>query len=1066
MDHHHWQRLSERIEEAADGEVGGLETLESYVEAGELDLSRTPEILDETGLDAQGASRLIRLWTELADHGRTATDGEAMAVATRLTRYGDYPTRRLIREPSTANWLAGTRWRNDPMPRPEMRAELKAYIDAERTGDGSVDGQLFGALLRRFRHRQLLRVFLREIEGASVRRTTAEVADVAQVCMEAAVERAAAESDLEEAADRICVMGMGKLGGRELNFSSDIDVVFTAADEVADRLGAFEDLARRAVELMDGLTDEGRVFRVDLRLRPEGSRGRLVVSESALVEYYLNWGRTWERGAWLKARPVAGDPAIGERILERLEPFLYRRYLDFEVIDELRRMKELIDEESKASEFVHGRSDEQPGDEAEVSGSPSTSPFKARLLDKFDDGAARRSGDGSSERAESSGTADGREVDKPEGWDVKIGEGGIREIEFFVQALQLVHSGTRPDIRVRTTLAALDRLLYNGLVSAADHRKLTDGYDLFRRLEHLVQVESDRQAHRLPAGPRRFADLAGRMKMEPDELRSAVETARSEVRTIFERLFSESPRTPERATVGEEREGILEQIIGLNSDRLLDEEVVDRLRDAGFERPRQVAGQLQVLRRKPHGPFSESPTSADPALARYLLGAIRDAPRPEEALGRLVRFSTSVGDTPAMWAMLSDNPHAARLLIHLFGSSQPIGDLLAEEPDLFERLIYSASARLVRSREKLDEELGRRLGDIDNRARRMGRIRRFHREQVVRIALHEVAGAIEVDDTCRQLTDLAELVLEALVREVVDEYARSDEEFQLEGDPVETLALSVVGMGKLGGREMGFGSDLDFVFVYDGDDENGIDQQTATRIAQRLVRAMSTATEIGDLYEVDLRLRPSGSRGTLVVSLEAWREYYCDRAEFWERLALVRARPLTGPDALREAIEEGRDELAFGAGIPEDADREIADMRRRLAEEAEGTGEAFDVKFDPGGLLDIEFLTQWLQLIGDAGVVGRECRSTVDALGAVAESGRAAGGVEPESLIRDYRWLRRLECRLALGGTGRVVPEEGPIRRALARQMGHQGRGDRRQFDAELQAVRKRVREAWTAVFG
>ncbi len=1007
-------------------------------------------------------TRWEKVERSLLEEPSTREDDQAFEVAHKLASQGHYPAGQIERAPAMAAWLARTQWRVEPMPAEAMEKELQAYLDSACVDGQPLSREQVVRLLREFRHRQLMRIFLREIEGASLRQTTAEVSDLAQISLEIAFCEAARFEGEPSAPQHLCAMGMGKLGGRELNFSSDVDLILAADDEywAVDGGAAAERVAKTAVALIDEMTERGRVFRVDLRLRPEGSRGRLVPSESGLIDYYLTWGRTWERGAWLKARAVAGNKEIGERILNALEPFLYRRRLDFEAIDELRRMKEMVDAEAKSADFFQTRSGESEGQKKSAAAATS-SPFKARLLKKFGNRGGRRNlipdqGDEAPRRI-ARGQA-------PQGWDVKLGRGGIREIEFFVQALQLVHCGLRPELRVRTTLEALDRLLYAGLVSARAHGELADAYDLFRRLEHRVQMKADRQSHRLPATEEGFEELAQRMGVAADELRASVLEARKDVRHYFDRLFQESERVSQRPTVGEEAEGVLEQIIGLSSERILDDQVIERLEEAGFSRPRQVAGQLQVLRRKGHGPFSESPTSADPQVARYLVRAVREAPDPEGALGQLLRFATSVGDAPSMWSMLANNPHAARLLIHLFGSSPPLGGLLAAEPEMFERLIYSGSAQVVRRREEMDRDLTQRLAATGDRARRLGRIHRFHREEIVRLALHEVAGSVEVEQTCRQLTDVAELVIEALFREVVREFGVGQKDMEIGDDPLSSVGLAVVGMGKLGGGEMGFGSDLDFFFVYDSAGPVGLDHQRATQLARRLVRVMSTPAT-ADLYEVDLRLRPSGSQGTLVVSLDAWCDYHRRRAKFWERLALLRARPLTGPLELREQIEARRQELAIDRPIPKGALQGFLEIREQLADSAQGGGDRFDLKFDEGGLLDLEFSAQWLQLrgAGDQGV--RKARSTFEVLRALQDApGRPAGAIDLERMGRDYAWLRRLESRLAISGLGKVVPEQGPARRALVRQMGHQGRGGDAQFQTELENLRRRVTRVWKTV--
>lgn len=1009
----------------------------------------------------KGKTRILRVVEGLLSAGDDEISEEALRVAALLARQGDFPARRLLQDPGLAAWLARTRWRSEPAPPPVLMGELKAAVEASKSEDEGHSLLRVAGVLRQFRHRQLLRIFLRELEGASLRQTTAEVADVASCCLELALKEAVKAEGMPELAAEICVFGMGKLGGRELNFSSDVDLIFVISQQGMDQAGPerAETVIRRVVELIDEVTEEGRVFRVDLRLRPDGSRGRLIASAPALVEYYLNWGRGWERSVWLKARPVAGNRALGEAVLKELEPFLYRRHLDFSAIDELRQMKRMIDEETQARSFIEG---EGPG--AAGGAEEPLSPFKARLLQKMRRRRiGRKSGREQGERQvirESGGGA--AELEGLGGWDVKVGEGGIREIEFFVQALQLVHCGTRPGLRVRNTLEALDRLLYAGLVSASDHEDLSDSYDLFRRLEHLIQMEDDRQDHRLPQSQAEFADLAERMELKEAELREHIELARAGVRRIFTRLFAESPRRSERPTVGEEEESVLERIAGLGAKSLLDEEVIQLLSQAGFTRPRQVAGQLQVLRRKDYGPFSESPQSADPLLARYLLRCVHEAPDRESALSHLVRFTTAVGDIPAVWAMLGEHPHAARLLIYLFGSSPPLARQLSQDPQVFERLIYSASARPERTQEKIDADLKSRLRTTEDRARRMGRIRRFHQEELLRIALHEVAGAVPVEATLRQLSALAEVVLRALFQEVVDEYSRQEEGLFEGADPVEELGLALFAMGKLGAREMGFGSDLDFIFVYQPAEQGGLDHEQATGLARRLVHALSAATDMGGLYEVDLRLRPSGSKGRLVVSIGAWRAYHDEQAELWERQALIRARALTGTGELREALEEGRRELVFERDLPGDAREKVVEMRRRLDEVARvGDGE-FDVKYSRGGLLDVEFLTQWLQLVWRGEGAVQEARATGEALEVLQELEPA---LDLAGLRRDYLWLRRLESRLQISGLGTNLPSSGAVRRALIRQMGHQGRGGEHHFARELAGLRQRVQALWRQVF-
>ncbi|RAL24739.1 bifunctional [glutamate--ammonia ligase]-adenylyl-L-tyrosine phosphorylase/[glutamate--ammonia-ligase] adenylyltransferase [Lujinxingia litoralis] len=1048
-----WEVVAATGASPADGE---RDALTRAIAGGALQVETLVRRFSGVPWPASVVEEVLRLVRELVEQGTLLRSSEEVDVALSLGAAGRHPRRTLTRQPELVGWLAAARWRDEPMPREAMADELAAYHDAlraELSGESDDGSARFSALhhaLRWFKHRQLLRIFLREIEGASVRHTTTEVADVAEVCLDEAVRAVAEILGAPELAEHFCVFGMGKLGGRELNYSSDIDLIFVASDAVMVgevSRGQVETLAREVVRAMDTITDEGQVFRVDLRLRPDGSQGPIVQGASATTDYYLSWGRGWERGALLKARPVAGGRALGAQVLGALEPFIFRRYLDFDAIDELRRMKAMIDDQARASRALSRARQHLPG---AVGGTPAgkapqapVSGLQQRLLAKLGRSAP-------SSAAPATAGPRGEAARGPAGWDVKVGRGGIREIEFFVQALQLVHCGTRPTLRVRATLETLDRLLYAGLLAGEEHRALADAYDLYRRLEHRVQMAGDRQSHRLPEEPEAFAELAWRMGESPDSLTRRIEECRQAVREIFERLFEQSPKTSRRATVGDAGTEELAALLALEPDDLLSKAGVRALGEAGFVRPRQAAGQLQVLRQKRYGPFSANRAVGSPAQARYLLSAICSAPDPEQALGHLVRFTTAVGDTPGTWRMLRENPHAARLLMHLFGSSAPLAQMLATEPDVFARMVASSTASLERDRAAMERELRARVSALVDPAHKLGRIRRFHQEESLRIALHEVAGVVPSTATFTQLSDLAQVVLTQV-------------EDTLTPEPRGARALCVVAMGKFGGKELGFGSDLDFIFVYDDRGPGAIDHQEATRRARRLVRALSAATEAGGFYEVDLRLRPSGSQGTLVTSFQAWRAYHLEHAALWERQALIKARAIGGTAALRERLEAERQRLAFDRALPEDLAEKIARMRQRMFDSAALAPGVFDVKQSRGGLIDVEFLTQFLQL--EAPQVARDRRDTVGALHALAEHPQTTRGLDVESLARDYLWLRRLELRQAIAGAGSTVPRSGPRHAALARQMGHQGRDSVAQFHDELAATRQRIGQAWAQIF-
>ncbi len=857
-----------------------------------------------------------------------------------------------------------------------------------------------------------------------------------------------------------------------------------------------DQLARWVTQAMGKVTGAGYVFRVDLRLRPEGSKGPLVNSVEAMTDYYLNWGRTWERSAMLKARPVGGNREMGEELLEALEPFMYRRYLDFGVIDELRSMKEQIDRNAQVSAVVGVQ--DSPAERAPEPAAPASS-LQQRLRRRMRRSGAPprrgRLGRSSSIKPAATGSDDTGSVgdetsesrsDKtgsPLGWDVKIGVGGIREIEFFVQALQLVHCGTRPALRVRGTLDALDRLLYSGLITHDDHAVLADAYDLFRRVEHRVQMEHDRQSHRLPADAAGFERLARRMDMPDDALRGRLTDCRRRVATMFERLFSESAQTPEEPTVRESRPSELATVLGVSAEHLFDQAVLDAVERLGFHRPRQVAGQVQVLREKPYGPFGRHVSTEQRELSRYILQACATAPDPDQAFSYWSRLSTVVADRPGFYDMLFDNPHATRLLVHVFGSSEFLASIVVREPNVIDYLLGAGTVAIVRERDEMADELEQRLGGIHDPSHRLGRVRRFHQEEVLRIALHEVAGACDIAETVRQLSMLAEVVVDAVLREV---YANLAERFDPAlAPPVDQLPFVVLGVGKLGGRELTFGSDLDVIFVYEPDEARGLDHQFYAKLAQRLVRNLSSVSAQGKLYEVDTRLRPSGRQGTLVVSFDAFRDYHEHRADLWERQAMIRARALTGPAGLRRRLMALRDDIAFERPVPDGLAGRLRAMRDRIVEELGAEEAGRDIKADPGGMIDVEFLTQYLQLAHAAEIAstpesvaeqtgarvidGPRSQNTMWALARLAEP---LAALEPQvdcvQLLDDYRMLRRVEARLRMSdqrASNRLPDDEAQLR-VLARRLGYQGSEASRQLRGDLDAIGERVSRSFEALFG
>ena len=978
--------------------AGRLARLMSEVESSPAAPSERAQLLDELGEAASPREVMSALERALGQPAGQAAGGcpGALERAARLAGQGTYPSRMIAQHPELMAHLAVYTNRLAPNLE-EMTRALRSEVEQAREQTARQEArEAIMATMRAFKRRVSLTTYLREVEGkVNVRETTTTIAHLAIASLRVALEQAAWLRQDPASVKELCVLGMGKLGGLELNYSSDVDLILVCRDaafERQERRGQIEGVAREMIALMEEVTSQGYVFRVDLRLRPEGSRGLLVQARAAMVEYYLSWGRTWERSAMLKASPVAGALDIGWGLLEELEPFLYRRYLDFQAIDDLREMKEMVNRHAQLSSVV-GEPAPSPeptaGSQPQEQTKTGLSRTLATLRRRRRGGGARRarrrrhamskgSGPGLGAHATPRDHASARRAapapDPPSspgpeegppqggmlGWDVKIGVGGIREIEFFVQALQLVHCGTRPDLRVRNTLEALDRLLYAGLISHEDHAALGDAYDLYRRVEHRVQMAHDRQDHRLPSDPIQLEALARRMGLSVDELGARLQARRAAVSRIFARLFHESARLPEEPTLRQATPLRLETVLAARGDELFGEPVRQALSAAGFVRPRQIAGQLHMLRQRPHGPFGQRAAAREQELARYLLEACAATSDADRAFGFITRLITTVGDRGWFWKMLSDNPHATRLLIHVFGSSEHLAGILLRDPNVIGRLLSVGSATSPRPREETARELREQLDGLRNPDHRRGRIHRFQQEEILRLALHEFGGAAEIEVTTRQLADLAEVVLAAVLQEVWSNLR--DREIPEAPADTARLPFCVLGMGKLGGAELGFGSDLDLIFVYEPHPQEGLGHALFARLAQRLVRALSALSEQGRLYEVDTRLRPSGRQGTLVVSAQALESYHTEQAGLWERQALLRARPLTGPVKLRARLGRARRRLALQRALEPETSAQMTRMRQRMLTEAEARPAGLDVKHSRGGIIDLEFLTQRLQL--------------------------------------------------------------------------------------------------------
>jgi [glutamine synthetase] adenylyltransferase / [glutamine synthetase]-adenylyl-L-tyrosine phosphorylase len=873
--------------------------------------------------------------------------------------------------------------------------------------------------LRLLARREKLRIALRELypqAGSDVDGTAQELSDLAEACIGAALEEALAWADARfgnpvvdgKSRCPVAVLGMGKLGGRELNAGSDVDlIVFYGSDEgTVVRDGSVADcslheyftrVTQRFIATLDEPTEDGRVWPVDMRLRPEGSRGPLVNSLAAAERYYETWGRTWERAAFVRARPVAGDPAFGKEITEALTPFVWRRAVDPRLADEMIALVE-----------------------------------RARV-----------------------------ELSHDPDRDLKLGTGGIREAEFFVQTLQLIWGGRDARLRSTNTLAALRRLKARGFVTDREGREIEAAYLLLRRLEHRVQFATGQQTHLLPRG-----ELLDRISASLGfERSSALEERLAATRERVNAAFMSLKRggaPPSSSTY----QGLF---AALDAGR--EEPVLARLEEifpAGVAP--DLARHFMALARRPDLLLGAQTRDGLPDLGPRVVDAIAASADPEQAARFLARFFARLA-TPSVYARaFADDPHHLRRLTNLFGASAFLGEVVVGHPELSDRILFGRGVPGVADAERaVDEEIAALpKEERDDPDAFMGALRRAKRRVLLEVGFADLAGELGTRDSTLILSALVDATLDRVTRFATTERG---------GDPQK---LAVIAMGKLGGREIGYGSDLDLVFVYD-EDGNGGGGEIEARIAQRVLRLLGSPHGEGPGYDLDTRLRPSGSQGLLVVSLEGFARYHglegdaasaIVKGQDWERQALVKARACAGDATLGKAFALLAESAAYerGAPAPEDVHRMRSRMERELGGERLDSGRArYDLKVGRGGLVDIEFAVQWLQMKH-----GRDLRvrtpDTLLAMTALETCGFLDASLAAP-LRAGYAFLRRLEQRLCvLHGAGRGLIEDGaPGLAPLARRMGMRDEPRMSASDALLsryKEVTSDVRAAYLAVLG
>jgi glutamate-ammonia-ligase adenylyltransferase len=886
----------------------------------------------------------------------------APELLSRAAAYSRWLAARLNARPELADWLVET------VRAPLSRAEMADFLAAGIAGEDDLKRQL-----RRLRERVFARVMTRDLGGlADLAEVTGTLTALAEVTVGAALDFHHRDLagihgeplDGEGRPQRMMVVGMGKLGGGELNASSDIDLIFvfpedgeTAGPRKLNNFEFFTRLSKRLINALDDKTGDGYVFRVDMRLRPYGDGGPLASSFAMLEEYFYTQAREWERYAWIKGRALTGD-RIDE--LEALrKPFVFRKYLDFGAFGSMRDLHAQIRREVARKDMAD---------------------------------------------------------------NIKLGPGGIREIEFVAQVFQLIRGGRIPSLQMRPTRTLLHQLAAYGLIPEDQAEEMESTYVFLRNVEHRLQYLDDAQTQTLPHGVedrRRLAAAMGYADWEGFE--SHLNGLRKKIAGYFEQVFG----APQEDQSSHPLAGLCEAP---------DDEAAERLAGAGYADAAAALGLIRNL--KQGGRYASLPAGNKTMIDGLLPPLVEVAagfPNAQETLARILALLEAIARRGPYLALLREYPQSLRQLARIVSSSPWAAQYLTQQPRLLDELLDArqlmAPPDWPRQAEELRQRLAAYAGDVE---RQMDELRHFKQSETFRLLAQDLAGMWTVEKLSDHLSDLADLLVQATLDMVWE---------NLPGKHRDIPAFAVVAYGKLGGKELGYASDLDIVFLYD--DTHPDAQEIYARLGKRLNTWMGTHTAAGILYETDLRLRPDGASGLLVSSVEAFEDYQLNHAWTWEHQALTRARFCCGDRAVGERFAAIREAVLEQARDAAKLRGEVLEMRRKMLDGHPNSSGLFDLKHDRGGLVDVEFAVQYLVLSQAA--AHPEMTANVGNIALLKRAGEL--GLIPLEIALAaadaYRELRRRQHALKLQGAEHARAEHGGLAR-------------------EIQAVKA----LWTNVFG
>ena len=871
----------------------------------------------------------------------------------------------------------------------------------------------FDRMLRLYKEEEYLRIGARDLAGlAEVTEVMKELSDLACAVIRASMDyhfkrlihKHGAPPGLDKGMG-VVALAMGKLSGKELNFSSDIDLIFLRVPEEGWTEGParisvsqfYESLVRSASRSLSEATEDGFVFRVDLRLRPEGEKGELVPSVANALDYYLAWGRTWERAALMRAIPVAGDEQSGFEFLKDLEPFIYRKHLDYSTLDDIREMKARIESQLRL---------------------------------------------------------------KP-GVNIKLGQGGIREIEFFVQSLQLINAGRTPRLRSTSTLISLELLVECNLLDPSTAEALREAYLYFRKTEHRIQIDKQLQTHELPKSQEDMEDLAFRMGYRIRALEKFLfdlESHRKIVEQHFSDLLRVSTDSPKDITPSSSK-----KVVDLIDD---EKSCSGLLGEMGFfDSSRAFNIVRKLVRPSSRSSIHEKSRYLMERLAPIFLDEILKSPEPDRTLVALDNFVGSLKAGPAYYSTFLENPATIRFLIKILGESRLFTDLLIRHPQSIDSLISRGVEDTHKSREELESIFSERLAYSDDFEDQLNLLRSFKNEQMLLIGVRHLIEDCQSTLIRREISDLAEVCLSGAAEIANREMARRFGSPKSLGE----IPFVIIGMGKLGGQEMTYLSDLDIIFVY-GASSDTMGKLAAhdwfSRFAGRIISVLNMHTSEGIVFQIDTRLRPSGNKGALVTSLESFSEYHKLTSALWEKQALIRARPVFGPKSMTDEVTKITRDCVMRTPISRSDLAEIDRLRKRMQHElAMEDSVNVDLKTGEGGLVDIEFFVQANILMYSHDRPEIITNNTLNALSQL-ERHRIIDYQTFQILDSGYRFLSDLEDRIRIMEEKSVdrMPLTGEKLKGLAQRLGYRS-GSQESLVQEYFKVSYEIRKIYNSLF-